>query len=947
MTRLPRLLLVGWDAADWKVIDPLLARGEMPHLAGILAGGVRGNLATIYPPLSPMLWTSIATGKRPPSHGILGFHEPTDDGLSVRPISNLGRKTKALWNILNQQGKRSIVVGWWPSHPAEPIRGAMVSEHFKLFPGQDPASPLPTGTVWPPAWAERLADLRVRPTEITGEILQLFVPEYQRVDQATDKSLHDLAELIAEAMSIHAAATELIENEPWDFAAVYHVGIDHFSHRFMRYHAGKSAPGGETDPALYRHVVVNAYRYHDLMLGRMLALAGPDCAVMVVSDHGFHSDRLLPDYIPAEAAGPSVEHRHFGIIALRAPGVMRGERIYGASVLDIAPTILDLFGVAAGADMHGKVLLNALEEPRPLPPVPSWDEIPGEDGRHPPEWRYDSEAFAESLRQLVALGYVTPPPADARKAVDDCLAENRYNLARAHMDAGRPDLGAEVLRELIAADPEQGRYHQHLFQCALQMGEAGEAGRVLEAFETAVTGFAPRAASELQRRRAERADEDLVYRRPADRREQYERRELAEKAAGFTQSRLMMRCRSALLETRTAAQKGTARTWLEELAGSPGAGRSLALFLAEGYMRLRDHERALHFAHRARRADAEDWQAISLEAQIHLAAGRFAESADCAIESLSLIYSQPRLHYTLAVALRRLGDEGRAMECLRAALKQMPGLAAAREELARILRRQKNFGEAALQMIQAAGLRKQAKERAGHKPAPQPLAAKPQPALPPFKRAAATPVDRSRIVTIVAGLPRSGTSMMMQMLAAAGVEPYTDQRRAADEDNPRGYFEHENATRLRQDKSWIPDARGKAVKIVANLLPHLPTGEDYRIVFLHRNLDEVVASQRAMLTRLRRPGGRVDDRALARTYTRQLVQVQTWLRRQPEMYVLPVNYEVALGDPATVATRLARFLGQPFDEHAAALAVDALLRRQGNARKIVESSDSPLAALIG
>src|SRR5260370_27520303 len=144
----PRVLLIGWDAADWKVIRPLLHAGEMPNLARLMASGVRGNLATIYPPLSPMLWTTIATGKRPPEHGILGFTEPTEDGLSVRPISNLGRKTKALWNILNQNGKRSILVASWPSHPAHPIRGAMVSEHFKLFPEQESSAPLQPGSIW-------------------------------------------------------------------------------------------------------------------------------------------------------------------------------------------------------------------------------------------------------------------------------------------------------------------------------------------------------------------------------------------------------------------------------------------------------------------------------------------------------------------------------------------------------------------------------------------------------------------------------------------------------------------------------------------------------------------------------------------------------------------------------------------------------------------------------
>ncbi len=206
-----RLLLVGWDAADWKVIDPLLARGQMPNLAGLIASGVRGNNATIYPPLSPMVWTSIATGKRPTKHGIHGFTEPTEDGLAVRPVSNLGRKTKAFWNILNQNGKRCVVLGWWPSHPAEPIGGAMVSNHFPLFATADPARPMMPGTVHPAAVTDRLAELRVHPMEITGDILRLFVPQWQTIDQEKDRSLHDLAGIIAETMSIHAAATDLID----------------------------------------------------------------------------------------------------------------------------------------------------------------------------------------------------------------------------------------------------------------------------------------------------------------------------------------------------------------------------------------------------------------------------------------------------------------------------------------------------------------------------------------------------------------------------------------------------------------------------------------------------------------------------------------------------------------------------------------------------------------
>jgi hypothetical protein len=173
--------------------------------------------------------------------------------------------------------------------------------------------------------------------------------------------------------------------------------------------------------------------------------------------------------------------------------------------------------------------------------------------------------------------------------------------------------------------------------------------------------------------------------------------------------------------------------------------------------------------------------------------------------------------------------------------------------------------------------------------------------------------------------------MMMQMLAAAGLPVYADEKRAADEDNPRGYFEHEQAARLHQDASWIPQARGQAVKIVAHLLRFLPPPEQYRLVFMHRNLKEVVASQRAMLERLGRKGAALGDARLMRAFTQQLVQVQNWLKRCPEIPVLAVSYAEALQNPAATAARLARFLGQPFDECAAAAAIDATLRRQKSA----------------
>jgi hypothetical protein len=284
----------------------------------------------------------------------------------------------------------------------------------------------------------------------------------------------------------------------------------------------------------------------------------------------------------------------------------------------------------------------------------------------------------------------------------------------------------------------------------------------------------------------------------------------------------------------------------------------------------------------------------------------------------------------MGVSLRHLGEEARAEQCFRVALSQMPGLVDAHLELAKIMRQDKRIGEASLHMARAAMLRAEDQRRkSGQSTAPVEPAAKPAAGLPSMDRwEGQAPADRSQTVTIVSGLPRSGTSMMMQILNAAGIEPYTDGCRTPDEDNPRGYFEHQRATRLHEDSAWLPEARGKAVKVVAHLLPRLPLDQQYRIVLLHRNLDEVVASQRAMLDRRGRSGDSLTDAELAQVYAGQLVRIQQWLRRAPGVQVLTVNYVHALADPAGTVARLAAFLGEPFNQSRAAAAVEPALRRQ-------------------
>jgi predicted AlkP superfamily phosphohydrolase/phosphomutase len=158
------ILLIGWDAADWDVLDPLLDAGLLPNLSRLVDGGCRGRLASMDPPLSPMLWTSIATGKRPWKHGVHGFVEAAPEGGGVRPIRVTRRTAKAVWNILQQQGQRVHTVGWWPSHPAEPLSGMSVSNLFQQAVGpRDRPWPMPPGAVHPAAFGDFFARLRIHP----------------------------------------------------------------------------------------------------------------------------------------------------------------------------------------------------------------------------------------------------------------------------------------------------------------------------------------------------------------------------------------------------------------------------------------------------------------------------------------------------------------------------------------------------------------------------------------------------------------------------------------------------------------------------------------------------------------------------------------------------------------------------------------------------------------
>lgn len=182
-------------------------------------------------------------------------------------------------------------------------------------------------------------------------------------------------------------------------------------------------------------------------------------------------------------------------------------------------------------------------------------------------------------------------------------------------------------------------------------------------------------------------------------------------------------------------------------------------------------------------------------------------------------------------------------------------------------------------------------------------------------------------IVVVSGLPRSGTSMLMRMLRAGGLEIVTDNQRTRDIDNPNGYFEFERVKALdKGDTAWLPDAQGKAVKVISALLQHLPDGYRYRVLFIHRHLDEILASQQKMLQR-RGETSHVDDAQMAAIYRSHLQAVQRQLQQQDRFSVLEVAYHEIIADPTAEAEKINRFLGGKLDVQEMAAAVDPRLHR--------------------
>lgn len=834
-----KLLIVGWDAADWKVINPLLDSGQMPALERLVNNGVIGNITTLDPPLSPMLWTSIATGKTADKHGILNFIEPHPDKAEIRPISSTTRKVKAFWNILHQQGLKCNVVGWWPSNPAEPINGAMVSDLYPKVKGKlNEPWDLSPGAIHPPELYETMKNFRVHPSELTLNHIQPFVPKAAELVAQGDKLLDKLAQVMAEAASLHNCATYLMEHTEWDVTAVYYDAIDLTCHAFMKFHPPQLPGVPDEQFENYKNVVSSMYKWHDMMLDRLLSLAGEDTTVMLVSDHGFHSDHLRPKTLPKDPDAPELEHRPFGVFCLSGPGIKKDERVYGATLLDVTPTILTLFGLPVGKDMDGHALVSAFVDPVVPETIESWEAVEGDSGRHSAELQEDPIAAQEAMRQLVELGYIEAPGPDKEKNIRMVIEHSMFHLARVHIHQKRFNEAIPILEKLHKDNPGVPRYALRYAFCLHHMKRTEECRKVID--------------SVRKHEKKELPQLDILEANLL----------LAENKPRFALERLQRAEKTISYLPHLHVQLGTI------------------------YNRMQQWDEAVRAFTRALEIDPESEGALMGRGVANMRLGNYEDAVLDLLDAIGLVYHFPQGHYFLGEALYKFGDYERAADAFQVCISQEPGFKRAYAWLVKIY--EEHLGQPAKAI--------------------------------PYKTFMEKNIKGSIIV--VSGLPRSGTSMMMQMLKAGGLDILTDEVRKEDTNNPKGYLEYEKVKKLGSDNSWLEEADGKVVKVVTQLLQFLPPRFTYKVVYMARNITEVLKSQQVML-------GKPDDAniSMMQAFVKQDEKTRVWLKSQPHIEVYEVNYNDAINQPRLVAESISSFLNRDLDLDAMEAAVDQSLYR--------------------
>ncbi len=830
-----KTLLIGWDAADWKTINPLMDQGLLPSLEKLVNGGTIGTLSTLDPPLSPMLWTSISTGKRPYKHGILNFTELNEKKDSIQLVQVTSRKVKAIWNILSHKGYKCHQIGWWPSHPAEPINGISISNFYQRAhqPITEPW-PITEGTVHPKEYESLFAALRLHPQELSGTVLQSFLPDGYLLDQ-NNKSVQDkiqaLAFILADTINIHSAATYILENESWDFLAVYYDGIDHLKHGFMKYHPPMMPHINPEDFERYKHVVTAAYRFFDLMLGRLMELVPEDCQILLISDHGFHSDHLRHKNLPAEPAGAAYEHSPNGILLAKGPNIKKDQMVYGASLLDITPTILAMLDLPVARDMDGKILGTLFEQIPSFSFIDSYENMEGNFFTHDKNKPVQTDLSPETLKHLIELGYIAPVDVRNNQTVEDHINSTKFFEARSYIDGGVYSKAIDLLKELHEQFPFRIHYAQRLANCYIQTEQLTKARKIVQTIRT------------------------------------YQKQDSI--------ALLILQAKVLLLENKPEQ----ALTYVEDAFQLNPDFPNLYLFKGKVERYLKQFDQAEKTLLQAVETDRENYMAYHELGMVALRKKEYESSIHYFLEAVGFQFFLPQTHFHLGKAFEQVANFNSAAQAYQNCLHLQPSHVKARKRLFHIYKN----------ILQKETLAKALKIHLPNEELPE--------------------------IIIVSGLPRSGTSLMMQMLMAGGIPCFTDGVRSADENNQKGYMEHERIKYLKNNPDILTQVGNRCVKVVAPLLSHLPDTYRYKIIFMQRTLNQIMLSQHKMIERNKGDIKQSFSVRLLEDYQQLTEQIKTTYPSKANFDFLFVTFKDITDYGEVVAIEIEKFLKRNLDTH--------------------------------
>jgi len=429
------ILLYAVDGLEWSVMQPLIEQGRMPVMAGLMQRGTYGYLETIEPTWSPVIWTTMATGKRPDAHKIEGFVYRVSAGEDGQRFYTSGhRATKAFWNILSDYNRNVNVLGWWMTYPAEPIHGVMVAQTNTTAVLHNSENALLKGTVlrgvedqvYPPERQDEIMDILDHVDASFDSMLTVMFGGVPAASTEFTKVLWEQSQWAFRADAVYLAAAKklLASGEPFGITTVYVGGTDVVAHRFWQYtypHQFEHPPDA-AEIASFGPILPDYYEYIDRALGELIDAAPENTAVIVVSDHGMHvvnpERRFSLDDKPEMRLSGNHMDAPPGVFIAAGPNIAHGDAAGALSppdrahpvghAFDVLPTLLALQGIPLGEDFVGKPMTGVIDpaflKQVPVRTVRTHDDRAWDEAR---QTRIKEAADrAERLEQLRSLGYI-------------------------------------------------------------------------------------------------------------------------------------------------------------------------------------------------------------------------------------------------------------------------------------------------------------------------------------------------------------------------------------------------------------------------------------------------------------------------------------------------------------------------------------------------------------